>query len=107
VKGQNRLFHYHPEAWVKRSAARFREVGGSIVRSASFAEGGTLSLHLHKVPNRSNEVSPRTFEMALVYSERAGLYATVFCSLFDCAPVRTEIFHGFPQCFQTITGIIP
>jgi hypothetical protein len=29
VKGQNRLFHYPPEACGKRSAARFREVGGA------------------------------------------------------------------------------
>jgi hypothetical protein len=29
VKGQNRLFHY-PEACGKRSAARFREVGGAL-----------------------------------------------------------------------------
>jgi hypothetical protein len=28
VKGENRLFHYPPEACGKRSAARFREVGG-------------------------------------------------------------------------------
>jgi hypothetical protein len=28
VKGQNRLFHYRPEAGGKWSAARFREVGG-------------------------------------------------------------------------------
>jgi hypothetical protein len=27
VKGQNRLFHYPPEACGKRSAARFPEVG--------------------------------------------------------------------------------
>jgi hypothetical protein len=27
VKGQNRLFHYSPEACGKRSAERFREVG--------------------------------------------------------------------------------
>jgi hypothetical protein len=30
VKGQNRLFHYPPEACGKRSAALFREVGGSL-----------------------------------------------------------------------------
>jgi hypothetical protein len=30
VKGQNRLFHYTPEARCKRSAARFREVGGAL-----------------------------------------------------------------------------
>jgi hypothetical protein len=30
LRGQNRLFHYHPEACGKRSAARFREVGGAL-----------------------------------------------------------------------------
>jgi hypothetical protein len=30
VKGQNRLFHHPPEACGKRSAARFREVGGAL-----------------------------------------------------------------------------
>jgi hypothetical protein len=30
VKCQNRLFHYPPEAYGKRSAARFREVGGAL-----------------------------------------------------------------------------
>jgi hypothetical protein len=30
VKGQNRLFHYPPEACGKRSAASFREVDGAL-----------------------------------------------------------------------------
>jgi hypothetical protein len=30
AKGQNRLFHYPPEACGKRSAARFREVSGAL-----------------------------------------------------------------------------
>jgi hypothetical protein len=30
LRGQNRLFHYPPEACNKRSAARFREVGGAL-----------------------------------------------------------------------------
>jgi hypothetical protein len=30
VKGQNRLFHYPPEACGKRFAARFREVDGTL-----------------------------------------------------------------------------
>jgi hypothetical protein len=42
------------------------------VRSASLAKRDTSkkrpSPHLHKVPTRSNKVSPRTFQMALVYS---------------------------------------
>jgi hypothetical protein len=42
----------------------------SVVRSASLAKGGTSkkrpSPHLHEVPTRSNKVSPRTFQTALV-----------------------------------------
>jgi hypothetical protein len=30
VKGQNRLFHYPPEACDKRSAALLRELGGAL-----------------------------------------------------------------------------
>jgi hypothetical protein len=30
LRGQNRLFHYPPEACGKRSAARFREVDGAL-----------------------------------------------------------------------------
>jgi hypothetical protein len=30
IRGQNRLFHYPPEACGKRSAARFREVGEAL-----------------------------------------------------------------------------
>jgi hypothetical protein len=43
--------------------------GWSVVRSASLAKGRTSkkrpSSHLHKVPTRSNKVSPRTFQTAL------------------------------------------
>jgi hypothetical protein len=48
----------------------FSRSGWSVVRSASLAKGGTSkkrpSLHLHKVPTRSNKVSPRTLQTALV-----------------------------------------
>jgi hypothetical protein len=64
-----RLFHYPPEARGERSAARFIEVGGALLRSASLVKGGTskkrLSPHLHKVPTWSNKVSPRTFQTTL------------------------------------------
>jgi hypothetical protein len=44
--------------------------GWSVVRSASLAKGGTSkkrpSPHLHEVPTRSNKVSPRTFQTAIV-----------------------------------------
>jgi hypothetical protein len=45
--------------------------GWSVVRSASLAKGGTSkkrpSPHLHKVPSRSNKVSPWTLQTAVVY----------------------------------------
>jgi hypothetical protein len=45
--------------------------GWSAVRSASLAKGGTSkkrpSPHLHKVPTRSNKVSPWTLQRALVH----------------------------------------
>jgi hypothetical protein len=49
----------------------FSRSGWSVVRSTSLTKGGTSkkrpSPHLHKVPTRSNEVSPRTFQTALVH----------------------------------------
>jgi hypothetical protein len=48
----------------------FTRSGWSVVRSASLAKGGTSkkrpSPHLHKVPTRSNKVSSRTLQTALV-----------------------------------------
>jgi hypothetical protein len=50
----------------------FLRRGCSVVRSASLSKGGTSkkrpSLHLHEVPTRSNKVSPRTLQTALVSS---------------------------------------
>jgi hypothetical protein len=50
----------------------FSRSGWSVVRSASLAKGGTSkkrpSMHLHKVPTRSNKVSPWNFETALVFT---------------------------------------
>jgi hypothetical protein len=49
----------------------FSRSGWSVVSSASLAKGGTSkkrpSPHLHKVPTRSNVVSPWTLQTALVY----------------------------------------
>jgi hypothetical protein len=49
----------------------FSRSGWSVVRSASLVTGSTSkkrpSPHLHKVPTRSNKVSPQTFQTALVY----------------------------------------
>jgi hypothetical protein len=50
--------------------SKFLRSGWSVVRSASLAKGGTSknrpSPHLHKVPTRSNKVSPRTLQTDLV-----------------------------------------
>jgi hypothetical protein len=54
----------------------FSTSGWSVVRSASLAKGGTSkkrpSPHLHKVPTRSNNVSLRTFQTALVLPNVRG-----------------------------------
>jgi hypothetical protein len=48
----------------------FSRSGWSVVRGTWLAKGGTSkkrqSLHLHKVPNRSNKLSPQTSQAALV-----------------------------------------
>jgi hypothetical protein len=48
----------------------FSRIGWSVVRSASLVKGGTSkkrpSSHLHKVLTRSNKVSPRAFQTAVV-----------------------------------------
>jgi hypothetical protein len=57
-------------SWIHIIPFTFSRSGWSVVRSASLANVGTSekrpSLHLQKVPTRSNEVSPRTFQMTLV-----------------------------------------
>jgi hypothetical protein len=70
-RGQNRLFHYPPEACGKRSAARFREVGGAL-KEVHRLPKKRPSPHLHKVPTRSNKVSPRTLKTALVIFHDKG-----------------------------------
>jgi hypothetical protein len=49
----------------------FSRSGWSVVRSASLVKGVTSkkrpSPHLHKVPTRSNKLSPRTLQTALVF----------------------------------------
>jgi hypothetical protein len=53
----------------------FSRSGWSVVRTASLAKGGTskkrLSPRPHKVPTRSNKVSPQTFQAALVPDENS------------------------------------
>jgi hypothetical protein len=72
----------------------FSRSGCSVVRSALLAKGGTSkkrpSPHLHKVPTRSNKVSPRNFQTALVnlnknmkvilpYTEEENKVAFMYC----------------------------
>jgi hypothetical protein len=51
----------------------FSKSGWSVARSASLVKGGTSkkrpSPHIHKFPTRSNEVSPRTLQTALVLND--------------------------------------
>jgi hypothetical protein len=69
-------FYVHEKGALKQEISKWSTVcstftrsGWSVVRSASLAKGGTsnkrLSPHLHKVPTRSNKVSPWTFQTAL------------------------------------------
>jgi hypothetical protein len=57
-----RLLRHPKKASFKMTVTPFSRSGRSVVRSASLAKGGTSekrpSPHLHKVPTRSNKVSP-------------------------------------------------
>jgi hypothetical protein len=78
------------QPWKRSSKARNFEVinclqhvsriGWSVVRNASLSKGGTSkkrpSPHLHKVPTRSNKVSPRNFQTALLFQRRPESAAT-------------------------------
>jgi hypothetical protein len=56
----------------------FSRSGWSVVRSASLAKGGTSkkrpSSYLHKVPTRSNKMSPRTLQTALLLYIKYTVY---------------------------------
>jgi hypothetical protein len=56
--------------FLQRSTDTFLRSGWSVVGSGSLAKGGTSkkrpSPHLQKVPTRSNKVSPRTLQTALL-----------------------------------------
>jgi hypothetical protein len=65
-----RLLRHPKMGSFKMTVTPFSRSGWSVVRSASFAKGSTSKKrpppHLHKVPTRSNKVSSRTFQTALV-----------------------------------------
>jgi hypothetical protein len=64
----------------------FSRSGWSVVRIASLAKAGTSkkrpSPHLHRVPSRSNKVSPQTSQTALVYVR--ALYKRPFKLQYLC-----------------------
>jgi hypothetical protein len=64
-----RLLHHPEKVSFEMTVTTFSRRGWSVVRSASLSKGGTKkrrpSPHLHRVPTRSNKVSPRTFQTAL------------------------------------------
>jgi hypothetical protein len=63
-----RLLRHPKKGSFKATVTPFLKSGWNVVRSASFAKGDTSKKpHLHKVPIRSNKVSPRTFQTGLVY----------------------------------------
>jgi hypothetical protein len=76
----------------------FSRSGWSFLRSASLSKGGTSkkrpSPHLHKVPTRSNKVSPRTLQTALVEELQ---------STQELTSVRVRTYYPFvcwPKCFS-------
>jgi hypothetical protein len=64
--------------------SKFSRSGWSVVRSAPLAKEGTSkkrpSPHLHKVPTRSNKVSPRTLQTALVFIRYRLVTITIIIS---------------------------
>jgi hypothetical protein len=68
-----RLLRHPKKGSFKTTLIPFSRSGWSVVRSASLSKGGGSkkrpSPRLHEVPTRSNKVSPRTLQTALVYQE--------------------------------------
>jgi hypothetical protein len=77
----------------------FTRSGWSVVRSASLTKGGTSSPspYLHKVPTRSNKVSPRTLQTALVLSQRL---VQVFWVVTPCSVAVGHRRFGRPCCLN-------
>jgi hypothetical protein len=70
AKAPPRLLRHPRKGSFKTIVTPFSRSGWSVARSASLAKGGTsktkMSPHLHKVPTRSNKLSPRTLQTTLV-----------------------------------------
>jgi hypothetical protein len=82
-----RLIRHPKNGSFKATVTPFSRSGLSVVRSSSFAKRGTWkkrpSLHLYKVPTRSNNVSPRTLQTALVSTIIGSFQCCVNSSLFQ------------------------
>jgi hypothetical protein len=80
----------------------FSRSGWSVVRSAPFAKGGASkkrpSPHLHKVLTRSNKVSPRTFQTALVQARHTS-------HVSDCESVSFS-FRNYGEIFLKSSWIL-
>jgi hypothetical protein len=73
-----RLLRHPKKGSFKTTVTPFSGREWSVVRSASLTMGGTSekrpSSHLQEVPTRSNKVSPRTLQMALVLQYQINYY---------------------------------
>jgi hypothetical protein len=93
-----RLLRHPKTGSFKTTITPFSRSGCSVVRSASLAKGGTLkkrpSPHLHKVPTRSNKVSPRTLQTPLIYSYSCVYVYPVLILLL----LRTKVICACQAC---------
>jgi hypothetical protein len=89
----------------------FSRSGWSVVRGTSVANGGTSknrpSLHLHKVQTRSNKMSPRTFQTALVRYQRSHIWTrgTFDLELIKRETPKSKILTCNFRCIVTIKDI--
>jgi hypothetical protein len=74
-----RLLRHPKNGYFKTTVTPFSRSGWNVLRSASLAKEGTSkkrpSPHLHKVPTRSDTVSPWTLQTVLLYKDEELLNA--------------------------------
>jgi hypothetical protein len=95
----------------QKVCSMFSRSGWSVVRRASLATGGTSkkrpSPRLHKFPTRSNKVSPRTFQTALVFYHNWYNYYFITSDflIFSLPPIYAPgLTNGLlPSGFSTIS----
>jgi hypothetical protein len=82
----------------------FSRSGWSVVRRAPLAKEGTWkkrpSPHLHKVPTRSNNVSPKTFQTALVCALCLHVLSSKMLKGFRCAKDVGGIVGSYLACLN-------